>query len=205
MCCHDRPGAGRDADRADTPLNVRDLSKPRWLLSSLLIASAAMFAIGVAAERDANTNHTETGTDVIPGQTTAVHAEQSGEAGSAEGTNPDETASEGTHVETPAEASGHSESSAETILGLNLESDSLVTVAVAISLALAALTWFRNRRALLVATTAFVTIFAAFDAAEVVHQINESRSGLATLAAMVAIVHLATAVIAEQRSTTAPS
>ena len=36
------------------------ITQLRWLLSSLLIAGAALFATGVAAERNATANHTET-------------------------------------------------------------------------------------------------------------------------------------------------
>ncbi len=100
------------------------------------------------------------------------------------------------------EAPGHSETSTETVLGLNLESNALVIVAVAMSLTLGALAWFRNRRRLLLATVAFAVIFAMFDIAEVAHQLTESRSGLATLGAAIALVHLATALVAQQRATT---
>jgi hypothetical protein len=37
-----RPGGHRDADRAHTPMTLHELSQPRWLLSSLLIAGAAL-------------------------------------------------------------------------------------------------------------------------------------------------------------------
>ncbi len=37
-------------------MTLRRLSQPRWLLSSLLIAGAALFAIGIAAERHAATH-----------------------------------------------------------------------------------------------------------------------------------------------------
>jgi len=188
-------------------MTLPDLSRPRWVLSILLIAGAAMFAIGIAAERHASTDHTETGTKAVnPAQPTA-QTEPTGEAGGDEATHTDGTTSDGTtHLETPGEETpGHSESSAETVLGLNLESNALVIVAVAVSLALAVLVWFRNHRGLLLATVAFAVVFTVFDVAEVVHQINESRSGLALLAAAIAVVHLATAVSAKQRATTARS
>ena len=183
-------------------MTLREFSQPRWLLSSLLITGAAMFAIGIAAERHASAHHTKTGTETAsPAQTTAPAAE----AGGDEVSHTDEAASEGTtHTETAGgETTGHSESSSETVLGLNLESNALVLVAIAVSLALAVLTWFRNRRALLFATMAFAVVIAVFDIAEVVHQIKESRGGLATLAATTALVHVATALIAEQRAASA--
>lgn len=188
-------------------MTLRELSRPRWLLSSLLVAGAAIFAIGITAERHAIARHTETGTEAVNPALTTVQSPPPGEAGGDETTHTDETASEGTtHIETQGgQTPGHSESSAETVLGLDLESNALVIVAVAVSLALAALTWFRNRRGLLFATMVFAVVFAVFDVAEVVHQIKESRSGLATLAAAIAVVHIATVLVAEQRATTAPS
>ena len=159
-------------------MTLRDLTHPRWLLSSLLIAGAGLFAIGVTAERHANTDHTETGVE-------------------GEGTPRSEAAG--------TEATEHSQSSTETVLGLNLESNTLVVVAVVVSLALAALTWFRDRRNLLLATMAFASVFAVFDIAEIAHQLTESRNGLATLAAGLALIHLATTLVAQQRaSSSAP-
>lgn len=140
-----------------------------------------------------------------PAETTTVQTTPAGETGGGEVTHTDEPTGAGTtHTEVPGgEATEHSETSAETVLGLNPESNALVIVAVAASLALAALVWLRNRRSLLFAIMAFAVVFAMFDIAEVAHQINESRAVLATLAAAIALVHVATAVVAEQRATTA--
>lgn len=189
-------------------MTLRELSQPRWLLTSLLIAGAALFAIGIAAERNASAHHTETGTEAAnPTETTSGQTAPAAESGGDEATHTDETTGEETtHTEVPGgEPTAHSETSAETVLGINLESDALVIVAIAVSLALAALTWLRNRRSLLLATMAFALVFAVFDIAEVAHQLKESRSGLAVFAAAIALVHLATALVAEQRATTAPS
>lgn len=188
-------------------MTLREFCRPRWVLGSLLIAGAAMFAIGIAAERHANAHHTEHDIEAVNPAPTTVQTTLSGEADGDEATHTDETTSEGTtHMEAPGgETPGQAESSAETVLGLSLESNALVVVAVVVFLALAALTWFRNRRGLLFATVAFVLVFTVFDIAEVIHQIKESRSALATLAAAIALVHIATALVAEQRATTAPS
>lgn len=185
-------------------MTLRQLCQPRWLLSSLLIAGAALFTIGITAERHAAARHTETAAETVkPAETTTEQTGPAVETGADEATHTNETT--GTpHIEVPAgETTGHSESSAETVLGLNLESNGLVIVAVAASLALAALTWFRNRRSLLFATMAFALVFAVFDIAEVAHQIRESRAALATLATAIALVHIATALIAERRAATA--
>lgn len=192
-------------------MTLREFCQPRWLLSSLLIAGAALFAIGVAAERNANDTHTETGTETantaVPGTAATVPTGEAAEAGGGEVAHTEVTSGEGTApiVEPVGEAAGHSESSNETFLGLNLESTPLVIIAAAASLALAVLNWRRNVRALLLATLAFAVVFAVFGIAEVAHQIKESRSGLAFLAGMIALVHVATTFVAEQRATTAPS
>jgi len=44
-------------------MTLRELAQPRWLLSTLLIAGAALFAIGVATERNTADTHTEANTD----------------------------------------------------------------------------------------------------------------------------------------------
>ena len=192
-------------------MTLRELSQPRWLLSSLLIAGAALFAIGVAAERNANDTHTETGTETgntsEPGTEATAPTGEAAEAGGGEVAHTDVTSGEGTApiAEPAGEAAGRSESSSETFLGLNLESTPLVIIAAAASLALAAINWRRNVRAVLFATIAFAGVFAVFDIAEVAHQIKESRAGLAILAAAIALLHVATAFVAEQRATTPPS
>lgn len=191
-------------------MTLRELCQPRWLLSSLLIAGAALFAIGVAAERNVNDTHTETSTETastgeVGTETTAATGEAA-EAGGGEVAHTDETTGEAAPIAEPAgEGAGHSESTSETFLGLNLESTPLVIIAAAASILLAVINWRRNVRALLLATMAFAVVFAVFDIAEVAHQINESRAGLAILAATIALVHVATTVVAEQRATTAPS
>ena len=188
-------------------MTLRQLCQPRWLLSSLLIAGAALFTVGITAERHAAAHHTETATEAVkPAQTTTEQTAPAVEVGGNEATHTDETGAETTHIEAPGgETTGHSESSAETVLGLNLESNSLVIAAVVVSLAFAALTWFRSRRSLLFATMAFALMFAIFDIAEVAHQIRESRAALATLAAAIALVHIATTLTAQQRVPTTPA
>ena len=187
-------------------MTLRGLCQPRWLLSSLLIAGAALFAIGVAAERHATARHTGTATEATSPapSTTTGHTVPAGETGGGEATHTDETSGVGTtHTEAPgSDTTGHSETSGETLFDLNLESNGLVAVAVAVSLASAALTWLRNRRGLRLAALAFAVVFVVFDVADVAHQLNESRAGLATLAVAIALVHVATALIAEQRATT---
>lgn len=168
-------------------MTLRDLAQPRWLLSSLLIAGAALFAVGVATERNALQRSGETSTQTLQTPESGHAAESSGE--------------QATRAEQPGtEQVSHTETSTETVLGVNLESTALVIVAAIAAIALAVLTWRLNLRWLLLATAAFAAIFAAFDIAELAHQIKESRAAIAALAALIALVHVATALVAEQRA-----
>jgi hypothetical protein len=88
------------------------------------------------------------------------------------------------------------ESQSENLLGINPEATGLVVIAVALSLLLAAL--ILTARSPLVAAGIAVTMlaFTVLDIREVTHQLNESRSGLAAFAAVVALLHLLAAVSA---------
>ena len=145
------------------------ISFRRWLLSALPILGGALFAIGVAAERNAADSHASE---------TVAHVE------STEGA---------THTETA------SESGSEKVFGVNLESTGLVILAVVGSLVLALLVWQYNIRALLLVVLAFTLILAVLDIAEVRHQFNESRIGIGTLAIVITVAHLAAAAVAGRR------
>ncbi len=172
--------------------------QPRWLLSSLLIAGVALFAIGVATERQATDHHTESTTRTAqsdhPGSSDATeHTEEAG----GEGT---------THAAgTESGELGHTDSPNETVFGVNVESTTLVTGAAIVSLALAALTWRWNLRLLLLAAAAFAAVFAALDVGELVHQVRESRAVLVTLVAVIALTHIGAALAAGERATAAPA
>jgi hypothetical protein len=84
----------------------------------------------------------------------------------------------------------------ETVFGIDIESTLLVTVAVVLSLGLAALVWLRPEPPVLVALVVVGVLFTALDVVEVFHQTNESKAGLAILATIVAVLHLTTAVVA---------
>ena len=150
-------------------MKVIDLVRGRWILSALLIVAAALFAIGAATEKG---SHSETVTTTE----SAEHNE------STEGT---------AHVENVE--------SSETVLGMNLESTPLVVTAVVVSVALAAATWLTNRKFVLLVVGLFAVAFAALDIAEFAHQIDKSAGGLAALAAIIAVLHVAAVFVAEQR------
>jgi hypothetical protein len=150
------------------------LTLARLIAAALLIASAAAFAAGAAIERHTVTSevrrtpqHAETG---APGEN---HASPEG---------------------TSRESSAGSRS--EDLLGINPESTGLVLVAVALSLLLAALI-LTVRSPLIAAGVALAMLaFTALDIREVAHQLNESRSGRAALAAAIALLHVLAGVAA---------
>jgi heme/copper-type cytochrome/quinol oxidase subunit 3 len=160
-----------------TVVNVADLTRMRWLLGTLLIAAAALFAIGVATEGDA---HHRTITSVESGE----HNEATEQAEHKERAEATETG--------------------ETILGVNLESTPLVVLAVISSVALAAATWRTDRKLILLVTALFAAAFSVLDVAEFSHQLRESATMIAAVAAMIAVLHAAAAFLAEQRRATRP-
>ena len=176
------------------------MSPLRWTLVALLVASTALFAVGVIAERSSTDTHTEPA---------AAHAaETGGESGEPAGAHGEGGASEATtsgetgHVES---ATGHAER--ERLLGVDVESTPLVVLAVLGGLALAALAASRVglRRGFLLTVVVIGLAWAAFDIREVVHQLDESRTGVAVVAMAVAALHLAVAAISGRLATQAPA
>jgi hypothetical protein len=153
------------------------LSRPT-IIAALIAVATVLFAVGTTIER--NQRKTETIAQHAAeggGGETAAHraAEGPGEAPSAV-SNPSTTAS------------------SERILGIDPESPGLVIVAVIASLLLAVAVLRRPGDArLLLAVGLLMVAFAALDVREVVHQGNESRTGLAVLAGVVTALHLAAA------------
>ena len=167
------------------------MSGLRWTLIALLVASTALFAAGVIAERSSTDQHTEAA---------SAHVAESGGAAS-------EPA--GAHEEgdgSSAGQAGHAEGAAgdtdtetdEAVLGVNIESTPLIVLAVIAGLGLAALvaTPFGRRPAVLLAVALIALAWAALDVREVVHQLDESRTGIAVIALVVAVLHLAAGLLA---------
>ncbi|HEV2375481.1 MAG TPA: hypothetical protein VGS19_25375 [Streptosporangiaceae bacterium] len=150
----------------------------RLIAAALLVASAAAFATGTTIER-----HTASGESRTAQHDQRHHPEAGRPGGDSAGT---EGAANGESSTMHA-----AEHSSESLLGINPEATWLVVIAVAVSLALAALI-LTVRSPLLAAVAALVMLaFTALDIREVTHQLNESNSGLAALAATVALLHLA--------------
>ncbi len=176
------------------------MSPLRWTLVALLVASTALFAVGSIAERSSTDTHTEPA---------AAHAaETSGESGEPAGAHSEGGASEATtsgeteHVES---ATDHAER--ERLLGVDAESTPLVVLTVLAGLALAALAASRIglARGFLLAVVVIGLAWAALDIREAVHQLDESRTGVAVVAMAVAALHLAAAAISGRRATQPPA
>jgi hypothetical protein len=155
----------------------------RHLLLALMLAATAAFVAGVAIERN-DTHHHPAAVEATE------HAREHATDG--EGAPEHETAAH-------AEATGHDEGSEahEELrpLGIDVEATPFVVLAAAVSILLALAAWLRPRPALLAAIAALMLAFAALDVREVFHQLDEHRDGLALLAALVAILHLASAAV----------
>jgi hypothetical protein len=153
------------------------VTRLRAALVLLLVGSGVLFAIGSTIER--HQHHAEpvsTTTAASPGET-GTSGESSGENGSAE--SPAHT--EKSHAETGV-----------TILGVNTESLALSVTATVGSFLLALLVRLgRWPRLVLLAVAVFGLVFAAGDARELVHQLDESNGGLAAIAALLIGLHLA--------------
>ena len=149
------------------------ISRTRWLLAALLVASTALFAVGVSMERSREDTHAEVRSASEASE--PGHADESEASESAEG---------------------------ERIAGVDVESDALLAVAVAVGLALAAamLTRAGEARAFLLAVAVMALLWAFLDAREVIHQLDESQTAVALVAAVVAALHLAVGVVGLRQS-----
>lgn len=144
----------------------------RVLCVALLVVTTALFVVGTTVEKDTHDESKEAAVRVGSGEPEGAHSEE-GE-------------SEEAHAE-------EGESEEARIFGIDRESNGLIGVAVVVSLALAALVWFRPGRAVWIAVLVVGLAFAVLDADEVRLQLDVSGSGLAPLAAVVALGHLLTA------------
>jgi heme/copper-type cytochrome/quinol oxidase subunit 3 len=158
-------------------MRIAHLVRLRRLLGTLLIAAAALFAVGIATEGDSRHETVATVESVAHNEATeqADHNEQSGTS-----------------------------ETGERILGINLESTPLVVIAVLISIALAAATWTHDDKVILLLTALFAAAFAVLDVAEFTHQLRQSAATIAIIAATIAVLHAAAAFLAEQRRTAMP-
>jgi len=149
----------------------------RALIVALITVSTIGFVVGTTIERNSKETHAEHSAVPRAGESSeAGGGETRGEAGGGE------TRGEQAHGELKP-------------FGVNLESVPLIVAAALVSLGLAAAVWARSRSALALAVVAVVMLlFAVLDVREVFHQVDESRTGLAVLAGVVAVLHVGAAV-----------
>ena len=161
----------------------------RFLLSALLAAATLLFSVGVNAERSSADDHA--------GPAVAASAESGEEGHSEEGAEATHSESESESASQPA-GSGDAHSEDEQLLGIGLESTPLIVLALlgGFALAAAAASDLRHRRAFLVVVAVIALAWAALDVRELLHQIDESREGIAAIAAAVALLHLLAGVVA---------
>jgi hypothetical protein len=155
------------------------------MVAVLLFVSAALFAVGSAVERNQKGEHADA---------SAAPSERHSEQGESRGARSSEGGAETAGEETGGGGESHSES--EDLLGVNPEATALVVVAVAASIFLAFAVWLRPQPLVLVAVILLGLAFAALDAREFVHQVNESRAGIAVIAAALAVLHAGVAALA---------
>ena len=161
------------------------LSATARVLVALIVAATAAFVVGVVLERHQTANE--------PRETPAHRAAEAGtESRTGESGESEPTGEAAAH---PAPG-GRAESS-EKLLGVDPESTGLLVVAVVVSLLLAAaVSWRGGSPLVLAVVAAAMAAFCALDIREVVHQVSESRTGLAVLAGVVAALHGAAALVA---------
>jgi hypothetical protein len=150
----------------------------RTVLATLIVLATGAFVIGTALERN-DTHPAERGapSEHAEGeQAESERAEGASESGAAE------------HVEASEELKP---------FGIDVEAAPFVALAAIASLALAFAAWrWPTAIALLALVAVAMAAFAVLDVREVVHQADEDNSGLAVLAAVVALLHLAAAAVA---------
>jgi hypothetical protein len=146
----------------------------------LLVGSGILFLVGSTIER--NHRHHESAA--------AKSAETSG-GGTASG-------SEGTNAVEKHVASSSREAGAK-LLGVNTESVALSIVAVVVSFLLAAAIWLWPSSLVFLAVAVFALVFAAGDARELVHQLDDSNGGLAAVAGLLLFLHLGITALAASR------
>ena len=142
------------------------MTRPRAarIAAALFVVTAVLFVMGVSTEPDDQ------------------HEATQGSATHDEGREAEED--EGAHDE---------EGEEETILGIDIESPAAIALEFVASVLLAGALWFRPIGPVLVAGAVFGLAFAVLDIAEIAHQVDESDTGLAAPAAVIAAGHLAAA------------
>jgi hypothetical protein len=169
----------------------------RRLLAVVLLASAALFAVGSHIERSKE-SHAEAPARPSEAQHASRSESHAGETGAERRS---ESGDEAGKPATGGGAESRGERREEThreakLFGIDPEAVGLVIAAVVASLLLGFVTWMRRIGVVLVAIAGFGLIFAAFDVREVLHQVDESRTNLIVIASVLIGLHLLAAVLA---------
>jgi hypothetical protein len=150
---------------------------PRQLLAALLTIAAVLLLVGVARE------HALRRSEAKPAATAIEPAHT-------EGSNEDSQATERTTAGSSVQT--HSEKASEgRVLGVDIETWPIVIAFAAVSLGLAIALLRGRGRAVVVITGLVAGVAAAFDMAEIAHQLKESRTSLVVIAGAVTALHIA--------------
>jgi Flp pilus assembly protein TadB len=178
------------------------------LIGVLLAAATIAFVWGTFAERSTHHDvHSESSTATTTTSAAPAASESSPEKGGesgpatttpANGETPAQHAAESGTGTTPTASETKQETEYHP-LGINLESTPLVITAALLALLLAGLVVLHPRYGVLIAVALMA---AAFTILEVVHQTQQHRPGLATLAAVAGILHAAVALLAARQLVT---
>lgn len=178
----------------------------RKTVVGLILAATVLFVIGILLEKGSEDDH-HSESVAQASETAAERTAESGE--NAEGTTTESPAAPadegaagseaGTSSESPAEAGEETRTeSDETVLGIKYESTPFVILAVLASLGLAALVRFGRAPWIFALVAAALAAFAILDIAEAFRQVDRSEGGIAALAALVAVLHLAAGLFSVQ-------
>ena len=146
----------------------------RAAIIGLIVLATVGFVVGTTIERNLKEPHAET--------PTAARSEGSSESQVEGGERAAESGGPETHGECQP-------------FGVDIEAVPFIVLAALVSLGLAVAVSTRPQSPLVLGVVATaMLLFAALDVREVFHQVDESRTGLAVLAGVVAALHLAAAV-----------
>jgi hypothetical protein len=186
------------------------LTRPRLIAAALLIASAALLAAGTAVERHSSsephaahpaTSQAATSSDTAASTTgpeTTTAADSGGDSDGDQGTDEHATPSRVAHAGRGDEDGGNEHGTienSEKLLGINPEATPLTLAAVTASVLLAVAMLIIGSPILAAGTALAMAAFTALDIREVIHQLDKSHTGLATLATSVALLHVLAAAV----------
>ena len=160
------------------------------LIALLLVGSAALYAAGTAIEHHQRSeHHQEHSAAIAPATKGGETSAEKKAKGESSGQGPAETTPAESGGSTVASAESGGETHSEKIAGVDPESWPLVGLAIGIAWLVAAGVYWRGGR-WLAAAVVFGVLFAAGDVRELVHQIQESRTAVASIAGVLIAIHL---------------